>query len=205
VVLKVARRGRLRSHDVSLWEFAETRPLRDSAPIEASLTDDRADPIAGDLQDFDPVKHVLPHGTAAFSRKLPMLCQFRLQSVAAARGLRPEPGSGIRRRRLSGGRRGSAQLLFDSLAEVLAQMKAVSDLPRLRRPPEGSLSIEAAAIPADDLDFRMLAQPTGGRLRRAVRQHVDNLAPLQIDYDRAIAGPLSPTPIVDADIAIEPT
>ena len=63
-----------------------------------------------------------------------MLCQFRLQSVAAARGLRPEPGSGIRRRRLSGGRRGSAQLLFDSLAEVLDQMKAVSDLPRLRRP-----------------------------------------------------------------------
>ena len=48
-------------------------------------------------------------------------------------------------------------------------------------PPEGSLSIEAAAIPADDLGFRMLAQPTGGRLRRAVRQHVDNLAPLQID------------------------
>jgi len=66
-------------------------------------------------------------------------------------------------------------------------------------PPEGSLSIEAAAIPADDLDFRMLAQPTGGRLRRAVRQHVDNLAPLQIDYDRAIAGPLSRAPIVDAD------
>ena len=78
-------------------------------------------------------------------------------------------------------------------------MKAVSDLPRLRRPPEGSLSIEAAAIPADDLDFRMLAQPTGGRLRRAVRQHVDNLAPLQVDNDRAIAGPLSPVPIVDAD------
>jgi hypothetical protein len=119
--------------------------------------------------------------------------------VAAARGLRPEPGSGIRRRRLSGGRRGSAQLLFDSLAEVLDQMKAVSDLPRLRRPPAGSLSIEAAAIPADDLDFRMLAQPTGGRLRRALRQHVDNLAPLQIDHDRSIAGPLSPTPIVDAD------
>ena len=57
-----------------------------------------------------------------------MLCQFRLQSVAAARGLQPEPGSGIRRRRLSGGRRGSAQLLFDSLAEVLDQMKALSDL-----------------------------------------------------------------------------
>ena len=90
----------------------------------------------------------------------------------------------------SAGRRGSAQLLFDSLAEVLDQMKTVSDLPRLRRPPAGSLSIEAAAIPADDLDFRMLAQPTGGRLRRVVRQNVDNLAPLQIDNDRAIAGPL---------------
>ena len=64
-----------------------------------------------------------------------LLCQFRLQSVAAAaHGSGPEPGGGIRRRRLSGGRTGSAQLLFDSLAEVLAQMKAVSDLPRLRRP-----------------------------------------------------------------------
>ena len=48
-------------------------------------------------------------------------------------------------------------------------MKAVGDLPRLRRPLAGSLSIEAAAIPADNLDFRMLAQPTGGRLRRALR------------------------------------
>ena len=164
MVLKVTRRGRLRSHDVSLWEFAEPRPLRDSASIEASLTDDCADPFAGDLKDFNPVLHTFLHDTAAISSKLPMLCQFRLQSVAAARGLHPEPGSGIRRRRLSGGRRGSAQLLFDSLAEVLDQMKVVSDLPRLRRPPEGSLSIEAAAIPADDLDFRMLAQPTGGRL-----------------------------------------
>jgi hypothetical protein len=76
--------------------------------------------------------------------------------VAAARGLRPEPGSVIRRRRLSGGRRGFAQLLFDSLAEVLDQMKAVGDLPRLRRPQADSLSIEAAAIPDDDLDFRVL-------------------------------------------------
>ena len=75
-----------------------------------------------------------------------MLCQFRLHSVAAARGNRPEPGSGILRRRLPAGRRGSAQLLFDSLAEVLEQMKTVGDLPRLRRSPAGSLGIEAAAI-----------------------------------------------------------
>ncbi len=79
-------------------------------------------------------------------------------------------------------------------------MKVVSDLPRLRRPPEGSLSIEAAAIPADDLDFRMLvSQRAVASLCRAVRQHVDNLAPFQVDNDRAIAGPLSPAPIVDAD------
>ena len=94
---------------------------------------------------------------------------------------------------------GSAQLLFNSLAEVLEQMKTVGDLPRLRRSPAGPLGIEAAAIPADDLDFRMLAQPTSGRLRRTVRQNVDNLAPLQINHDCAIAAPLSPAPVVDAD------
>jgi hypothetical protein len=45
----------------------------------------------------------------------------------------------------------------------------------------------------------MLAQPTSGRLRRTVRQNVDNLAPLQINHDCAIAAPLSPAPVVDAD------
>ena len=128
-----------------------------------------------------------------------MLCQFRLQSVAAARGLRPEPGSGILAAGCPPGGGGSAQLLFNSLAEVLEQMKTVGDLPRLRRSPAGPLGIEAAAIPADDLDFRMLAQPTSGRLRRTVRQNVDNLAPLQINHDCAIAAPLSPAPVVDAD------
>ena len=77
-------------------------------------------------------------------------------------------------------------------------MEAVGDLPGLRRAPACALGIEAAAIAADDLDLRMLARAIGRSLRRAIRQHVDNLAPLQIDNDRPVSAALSPAPVVDA-------
>jgi hypothetical protein len=34
---------------------------------------------------------------------------------------------------------------------------------------------------ADHFDFRVHAKPLSGRIRRAIRQHVDNLPPLEVD------------------------
>ncbi len=47
-------------------------------------------------------------------------------------------------------------LLFDRHAKILHDMEPVCDLCRLRCALTGSLSIEAAAIPADHLNFRMV-------------------------------------------------
>src|SRR5580692_782869 len=91
--------------------------------------DDGSDPVARNLQDFDPVKHAFPNSTATFSSELPGLCQRRLLPVAAAAGGHEKIAAGIRRRRLPGRLRGTAQLLLDRLAQVLQQMEAVGDLP----------------------------------------------------------------------------
>jgi hypothetical protein len=77
-------------------------------------------------------------------------------------------------------------------------MESVSDLPRLGRTLARALCIQAAAIAADDFDLRMLAKPLGCPDSRAIRQHIDNLAPLQVDDDSPVSATLSPTPVVDA-------
>src|ERR1700733_9160006 len=62
-----------------------------------------------------------------------------------------------------------------------------------------ALGIETTAVPADNLDPRMLLEPFGGPSRGAIRQHVNYLSPLQVDHDRPAGRALSPTPVVDAD------
>src|ERR1700722_991710 len=44
----------------------------------------------------------------------------------------------------------------------------------------------------------MLAKPLGCPGSRAIRQHIDNLAPLQVDDDSPVSATLSPTPVIDA-------
>jgi hypothetical protein len=102
------------------------------------------------LHDFNPVKHAFPNSTATFSRELPVLCQRRLLPVAAAPGGHEKIAAGIRRRRLPGRLRGTAQLLLDRLAQVLQQMEAVGDLPSLWRALARAISIEASAVPANE-------------------------------------------------------
>jgi hypothetical protein len=76
-------------------------------------------------------------------------------------------------------------------------MEAVSDLPRLGRTLVRALCIQAAAIAADEFDLRMLAKPFGCPGGRAIRQHIDNLAPLQVDDNGPVSATLSLAPIVD--------
>ena len=77
-------------------------------------------------------------------------------------------------------------------------MEAVSDLPRLRRALSCALRIKTAAIAADDFDLRMLAKPFGCSGGCAILQHIDNLAPLQVNDNGPVSATLSPAPVVDA-------
>jgi hypothetical protein len=54
------------------------------------------------------------------------------------------------------GERGARESMFDWIPRVLQQVKAVGNLPRLRRPAFRTGSIEAAPRAADDLNHGML-------------------------------------------------
>jgi hypothetical protein len=68
-------------------------------------------------------------------------------------------------------------------------MEAVRDLPRLRRALSRALRIQTAAIAADDFDLRMLAKPFGCSGGCAILQHIDNLAPLQVNDNAPVVQP----------------
>ena len=124
MVLEAWRRSGLRCHDVSRREFVKPRPLRDGAPIEARLTDDSADAIAGDLQGFQPIEHAGQDGTAARPGQLLVFRQRRQAPMAAAcTGRKELGGCDICERRRPGRARGTAQLLLDRLAEFCSRWK----------------------------------------------------------------------------------
>src|SRR5271166_3393147 len=108
-------------------------------------------------------------------------------------------GLGIRRRGLPRGPRSAAQLLLDRLTEVLQQVEAIGHLIGLRRTLASTLRVETASIPADDLYTGMPTQPSAGGLDRAVGQHVDDLALLEVDHDRPVTTPLLPGPVINPD------
>lgn len=104
------------------------------------------------------------------------------------------------------GQKGSAgcaaihvHLLFDDHAEILYKMNSVCNLSSLRCALAGSLRVEATTIPADDLDFRMAAQPLRATLHVAGFQNVDNRAPFEIDDDCPVVLRFSPAPVVNAN------
>lgn len=53
------------------------------------------------------------------------------------------------------------QLPLHGFPEILQQMKAIGDLPRLRRPLARALSTEPSAVTADNLNLRMRFEPCG--------------------------------------------
>src|ERR1700677_1945140 len=76
-------------------------------------------------------------------------------------------------------------------------MESVSDLPRLRRALSCALRIKTAAIAADEFDLGVFTEPFGCSGGCAILQHIDNLAPLQVDNNGPVSPALSPTPVVD--------
>ena len=97
----------------------------------------------------------------------------------------------------SGGPGRAAELRLNGLAQVLQNMEAVGDLPRLRRAFMRALGERTAAIAADHLDVRMPLEPVRCRARRTIRQKIDHLSPLQVHDDGPISGALAPCPIID--------
>jgi len=92
---------------------------------------------------------------------------------------------------------GAAQLGLDRFPQVLQEMESVSDLPRLRRALSCALRIKTAAIAADEFDLGVLTEPFGCSGGCAILQHIDNLAPLQVDNNGPVSPALSPAPVVD--------
>lgn len=78
-------------------------------------------------------------------------------------------------------------------------MKPIGYLPGLRCAFTDGLRIETAAVPADDLDGRMVTQPLGRTLDAAIVQYVDHRATLEINHDGPIVCRTPPTPVIDAN------
>ena len=69
------------------------------------------------------------------------------------------------------------------ITAVAQQMPPVGDLNGLRRPLAGAVGVGAGPIADDDLDRRMIPQPRGQGLGRAVGQQVDAAPALEITQD----------------------
>jgi len=88
---------------------------------------------------------------------------------------------------------------LDAFAQVLQQMKAISDLPGLRRSLSNALCIKTAAVAADDFDFRMLLDPIGSLFGGTGFEHVCNDPTFKIDNDRSVTETFAPAPIINRD------
>jgi hypothetical protein len=88
--------------------------------------------------------------------------------------------------------------VFDGFPQIQQQVKAIGNLPRLRRPSARTLCIQTTTVSTHDLDPGVLFKPLRSRLRGALPQYVHHLPPLQVDDNRSVAPALLPTPIIDA-------
>ena len=133
-------------------------------------------------------------------RETPMLRHLQ-SSLRRARERAVALIRGVRQSRTSHPPVGAAHLLLDRLPQILQQMEAIGNLPRLWCAFPRALRIKATTIAADNLDLRVLAEPHGCRRGRAIRKHVDNFAPFEIHHDRSVVHALEPAPLVDTQHA----
>ena len=87
--------------------------------------------------------------------------------------------------------------LFGIFAQVVPQVPAVGDLDRAGRPGDGSLSVGAGTVPADDLRAGVGLQPFLQRARLAIRQQVNHVAGFRVGHHRAVHLPLAQREIID--------
>ena len=152
---EICRGGRRRRHCVAVRQIDATDPPFNPSAAETEFAGDFADGTAPIKKGPYLVKDLLSDSLAFVAY------QARL-SDRVRRTIRP---FGKRRRRMivagidpsiSDRRFIAAKLALDDLAEVLQQMKAIGDLPRLRRALTHRLRIEASTIAADHLHVRVI-------------------------------------------------
>jgi hypothetical protein len=99
--------------------------------------------------------------------------------------------------KFSDGRLEPAELPRDGLPQVLQQVEAISNLPRLWCALTGRVRIQTVSIAVDNLDFRMLLEPICHLCCCAIRQQIDYTAPLQVHDNGAKLCALPPSPLID--------
>ncbi len=76
-------------------------------------------------------------------------------------------------------------------------MKPIHHLHRVGRSAVNAIGVKRTPIATDDADGRMLREPGGHALRRALGQQVKHPMILQIDQDGPVALPAPPGPLID--------
>jgi hypothetical protein len=79
-------------------------------------------------------------------------------------------------------------------------MEAVGDLLRLWCSQRRPFGVQAATIPRDGLDFRVLLQPGGEALSGSIREQVYDKMQVKVYQDRSIILAFAPSPIIDPQV-----
>ena len=77
----------------------------------------------------------------------------------------------------------------------------IGDLLRVRRARGCTAGVVSVAVPADNLYARVCGEPLGQGRRQAIRKHVNDLVPLQINEQGAVGLPAPETEIIDPEDA----
>ncbi len=93
------------------------------------------------------------------------------------------------------------QEAFEGLARALEQVPAVGNLPGLRSGNGGRVGEGGPAVAAEDLDFRVLAQPGLQLHSVSAGQQFEDRAALQVDDDCPVGVALAHGPVVHTDNA----
>lgn len=93
----------------------------------------------------------------------------------------------------------AADLALESGGQVLEQMPPVGDMDGPRCSPAGTLAVDLGPVAGDHLDPGVVPKPPRDAVLLSVGQQVHNLVALQVHDGGAIAAPLAPGPLVDAD------
>lgn len=93
----------------------------------------------------------------------------------------------------------SVEEIFEHLAQIGEEVKAINDLDGLGSARIGSRAHGSGAIAAEKLDGRILTKASGDGGRRAIGKEVKGLRRVKIDDDRTIGVAFPPSPIIDAN------
>jgi hypothetical protein len=88
---------------------------------------------------------------------------------------------------------------FDGFPQVFDRMKPIDYLYGLRGSTAHALGVEGTPIATDDADGRILREPGGHAVRRALVEQVQHPLILQIDQDGPVALPPPPRLLIHAD------